>query len=213
MKYTPFVIFFLFYAFAKAQSSQPLVELIEDKQPKRWMLYAQNNSDEEQEAFLMVQGEGFRRSADRPVIKKVPPKSKVLMITLIPLKGITPTYNTVFTFETKLQTIEKRKGADREEYVNIRPLKTEELTIFLEEDCEKCNYLVAYLNKNHIKYRRLDVKKNGKVFDFMWEHLEGKIPSSDVVQLPVVMENDKVYHNIVNMKRFVEVYNWEKPKG
>lgn len=210
MKYYKLVILFLFSAFAKAQTTHPAVELIEDKQPKRWMLYAQNNTNEEQEAFLMVQGEGFRRSADRPVIKKVPPNSKVLMITLIPLKGINPTYETIFTFENQLQTIEQRKGANREEYVNIRALKADELTIFLEEDCEKCDYLIEYLNKNHIKYRRLDIKKNGKVFDFMWEHLDGKVPKSDVVQLPVIMENNKVYHNIVNMKRFIEVYKWTK---
>lgn len=196
-------------AFAKAQSSQPPVVLIEDKQEKRWNLYAQNNTDEEQEAFLIVKGEGFRRSADRPVIKKIPPHEKVLMITLIPLKGVTPTYTKIFTYETNLQTIEKRKGEDREEYVNIRPIKEDELTLFLEEDCPKCTILVNFLNKNHIKYRRLDVRKNGKVRDFMWEHVKDKIPRSDVVTLPVVMHRDKVYHNIVNMKRFTETYNWE----
>ncbi len=195
-------------AFAKAQTPQPLVELIEDKQAKRWNLYAQNNTDEEQEAFLMVKGEGFRRSADRPVIKKIPPNAKVLMITLIPLAGTSPTYETIFTYETNLQTIEERKGENREEHVNIRPLQHDELTIFLEDDCEKCDYLIAQLNRKHIKYRKLDVKKNKKVFDFMWQHLRGKIPSSDVVKLPVVMENNKVYHDIANMKHFVATYNW-----
>lgn len=205
----PFVIL-INCAFAKAQSPQPLVELIEDKQEKRWNLYAQNNTDEEQEAFLIIKGEGFRRSADRPVIKKVPPKEKVLMITLIPLKGVTPTYTKIFTFETNLQSIEKRKGEEREEYVHIRPLKDNELTIFLEEDCEKCTMLVNFLNKNHIKYRRLDVRKNGKVRDFMWKHTKDKIPHSDVVTLPVVFQDGKIYHNILNMRRFIESYSWKK---
>jgi len=78
MKYILFSLLFVYIAFAPqrsdaqapAQSSPPIVELIEDKQEKRWNLYAQNNTDEEQEAFLIVQGEGFRRSADRPVIKQ-----------------------------------------------------------------------------------------------------------------------------------------------
>lgn len=203
----------LCFAFAKAQSPQPPVELIEDKQAKRWNLYAQNNTDEPQEAFLLVQGKGFRRSADRPVIKKIPPNGKVLMITLIPLAGTTPTYETIFTFETQLQTIEKRKGENKEAYVNIRPLDPQELTVFLEKDCEKCDILVAYLNRKHIKYRRLDIKKNGKVFDFMWSHLRKKVPSSEVVTLPVVMENNTIFHRIANITRFIETYPWKEPKN
>ncbi len=210
MKYFVLLILVMSNAFAKAQSSTPLVELIEEKQEKRWNLYAQNNSNEEQEAFLIVQGEGFRRSADRPVIKKVPPQSKVLMITLIPLKGVEPTYTTIFTYERNLAHIEKRKGADKEEHVNIRPLKSDELTLFLEKDCEKCNILISYLNKNHIKYRRLDVRKNGKVFQFMWDNLRGNIPDEDVVTLPVIIHNGKIYHNIPNMQRFIETYSWKK---
>jgi len=220
MKYLLFSLILMYSAFvpqqsaaqAPAQTSQPLVELIEDKQEKRWNLYAQNNTDEEQEAFLIVKGEGFRRSADRPVIKKIPPNEKVLMITLIPLKGVTPNYTKIFPYETNLQTIEQRKGENKEEHVNIRPLKSDELTIFLEDDCEKCNLLVSYLNKNHIKYRKLDLGLNGKVVEFMWDNLRDKTPSSDVVTLPVIMDNNEIYHNIPNMKYFIDSYSWKKPK-
>jgi len=100
---------------------------------------------------------------------------------------------------------------NKEEHVNIRPLKNDELTIFLEDDCDKCNLLVNYLKKNHIKYRRLDLSKNGKVVEFMWDNLRGKVPKSDVVTLPVVIDNGAIYHNIANMKRFVETYSWKKP--
>ena len=195
----------------KAQSSTPLVELIEDKKAKRWNMYAQNNTDEEQEAFLMVQGKGFRRSATRPIIKKIPPNAKVLMAILIPLAGVTPTYEVIFTYESQLQTIEKKKVDTREKRDPFRPLNHNELTIFIEPDCEKCTYLINYLNKNHIKYRKVNVLKSGKMFDFMWKNLDGRIPNSDVVKLPVVMENNEVYHDILNIKHFTQTYLWNKP--
>lgn len=195
--------------FAKAQqSTPPLVELIEDKQAKKWLLYAQNNTDEEQEAFLLVQGEGFRRSADRPVIKKIPPNGKVLMITLIPLKGVTPTYTKIFTYETNLQTISKRKGENGEEYVNIRPLKDDELTIFLEEDCEKCTLLTDFLNKNHLKYRVLNVTTHHKVKEFMFEHLKTTAFKGGMIDLPVVMFEGRKHWSIVDMKKFIKEYDW-----
>lgn len=193
--------------FATAQSA-PLVELIEDKQPKRWLLYAQNNTDEEQEVFLMVQGEGFRRSADRPVIKTIPPNSKVLMITLIPLKGVEPKYTKVFTWETNLKTITKRKGENEEEYVNIRPLKDDELTVFTDADCEKCAILLNFLNKNHYKYRVLDVAKNHKVKDFMFSHLRKAEYKGGLVDLPVLMYQQRKHWSINDIKKFIKEYDW-----
>lgn len=194
--------------FAKAQTP-PAVELIEEKQPKRWNLYAQNNTDEMQEAFLLVQGEGFRRSADRPTIKKVPPRSKVLMITLIPIKGVTPTYTKIFTFqEEALQTVRKRKGEGREEYVNIRPLDPKELTIFVEEDCPLCKMLVDFLNKNHYKYRKMDIHTHYKVREFMFDHLKKGGYKSGMVGMPVIMYQNRKHWSINDMEDFIKKYDW-----
>lgn len=190
------------------ETTTPEVELIEDKQPKRWLLYAQNNTDEEQEAFLLVQGEGFRRSADRPVIKKVPPKGKVLMITLIPLKGVTPTYTKIFTHETNLQTINKRKGENDQPYVNIRPLRENELTIFSETACEKCTYLINFLNRNHINYRLLDVNTHHKVKDFMFDHLKTSTYKGGLVDLPVIMFEGRKHWSIADIEKFIKKYDW-----
>ena len=202
------------HLFAQAQSpsqtnqSADSVELIEDKQPKRWLLYAQNNTDEEQEAFLMVQGTGFRRSADRPVIKRIPPREKILMITLIPLKGVTPTYTKVFTWETDLQTIKKRKGENDEEHVNIRPLKPEELTIFLEDDCEKCDILTDFLNTNHYKYRILNVGTNHKVKEFMFDHLSKAEYQGGIIDLPAIMYQGRKHWSIIDIRTFIKEYDW-----
>lgn len=216
MKYY-FISFFLFFiAFVKplvgqSQDIKPPVELIEDKQPKRWNMYVQNHSDIEYEAFLLVRGEGFRRSADRPVIKKIPPKSKVLMITLIPLKGVTPTYTKIFTYEEQLQSISKRKGASlerEEDHVNLLPVSPNQLTVFTEKDCEKCEYLINHLTKNRIRHRLLDVKKNSKVFDLMWSHLKDSVSGGVVVKLPVIMRRDKMYFDIFNMEHFIQNFEW-----
>lgn len=188
----------------------PAVELIEDKQPKRWTLYAQNNTDVEQEAFLLVQGEGFRRSADRPIIKKVPPHSKVSMIVLIPLKGAIPSYTKVFTFEEQLQTIRRRKGEGQKERVNLRPVNPDQLTVFIEKDCEKCDYLINYLNTNRITYRKLDIKKNDAVFDMMWLHLKDSISGGELVKLPVLMHKKKMYFDALSMKHFIQNFDWGK---
>ena len=207
MKLFLHVFYLLFPVFLIAQT--PAVELIEDKQPKRWTLYAQNNTDIEQEAFLMVNGEGFRRSADRPIIKKIPPNSKVVMIILIPLKGATPSYTKVFTFEEQLQSIKKRKGADQKEHVNLLPVNPKQLTVFIENDCEKCTYLTEYLNRKRIKHRPLDIKKNSAVFDMMWSHLKDSVSGRELIKLPVLMHQETMYFDIISMEHFIQNFDWE----
>lgn len=202
------ILFLLIPFFIPIQT--PAVELIEDKQPKRWTLYAQNNTDIEQEAFLMVKGEGFRRSADRPIIKKIPPNSKVVMIILIPLKGATPTYTKIFTFEEQLQTIKKRKGEGQKERVNLLPVNPEQLTLFVEDDCEKCTYLTEYLKRERIKHRALDIKKNSAVVDMMWSHLKDSVSGRELIKLPVIMHKEDMYFDIISMEHFIQNFDWEK---
>ncbi|MEP0265542.1 hypothetical protein [Dokdonia sp.] len=206
MKYI--IAFFSLFNTVAILAQTPAVELIEDKQPKRWTLYAQNNTDVAHEAFLLVQGEGFRRSADRPIIKKVPPHSKVSMIVLIPLKGATPSYTKIFTFEEQLQTIRRRKGEGQKERVHLRPVNPDQLTVFIEKDCEKCDYLINYLNTNRIKYRKLDIKKNDAVFDMMWSHLKDSISGGELVKLPVLMHKKKMYFDALSMKHFIQNFDW-----
>jgi len=199
------LLLFLGYAFAKAQSKTPDVELIEDKQRKRWLLYAQNNTDEEKEAFLLVQGQGFRRSAGKPVIKIIPANSKVLMQTLIPLKGAEPTYTKIFTFEDKLQTVNRKKnnGINVNDAVQLDPVDPSELTVFIQNDCPKCEQLVTYLNDNHVKYRLLDIDKHQDVKDLMFSQLDDGKPKTQAV-LPVVCQDGKAYENIPSISRFIK---------
>mgnify|MGYP003632794832 CR=1 FL=1 len=207
------IMFTLFLsATAIAQTEVKAIELIEEKLPKRWNLYAQNNTNVEHEAFLIVQGEGFRRSADRPVIKKVPPNSRVLMITLIPIKGATPSYTKIFTFEEQLQTITKRKGANRTEYVNIRPLGTNEFTVFIASECPKCDILINHLNSNHIKHRVLTLETHIKVQEFMFEKIQDLTPENTFLALPAILFKGKQYHTIYSINQFIESFDWEKIK-
>lgn len=204
------VLFALFYSGASfGQTDSKAVELIEDRQAKRWMLYAQNNTNVEHEAFLIVQGEGFRRSADRPVIKKIPPKSKVLMITLIPIKGTTPTYTKIFKFEEQLQTITKRKKASRPDYVNIRPVRSNEFTVFTAADCPKCDILINHLSSNHIKHRVLTLETHNKVQGFMFEKIHDLTPETTILALPAILFQEKQYHTIYNINQFIDSFDWE----
>lgn len=210
MKYYLHLFAFLFLcAFAKAQSKTDAVVLVEEKLSKRWNLYAQNNSDTDHEAFLLVKGSGFRRRANRPVIKMIPAGKKVLMTTLIPLNGENPKYNPIFTFEEKFKAINKKKndGLRPEDAVNLRPINPKELTIFVEPQCAKCKILTDHLNSKHIKYRILNIKKHDAVRKLLFSTLP---PSENhkMIALPALVKNGKVTHSIYSINEFIKTHKF-----
>ena len=184
------------------------VKLIEEKLEKRWLLYAQNTTEEEKEVFLMVQGDGFRRSADRPVIKQVPPGEKILMLTLIPLKEAQPTYSTIFTFDNKLQKIEKNHSDYAQEYINIRPIKVNEITVYVGDECPKCDILVNHLNMKHITFRKMDVNRHHAVHEFMFNQLKDSISEAQLISLPVIQYKNQRHFNIDNINQFVKHFSF-----
>ncbi|WP_431471504.1 hypothetical protein I5168_08480 [Nonlabens sp. SCSIO 43208] len=76
--------------------------LITIKKDRRSITYvAENITDKDLDLFFMVKSEGFRRSADRPIIKTIPAKDKVDLIQLIPLKNRRDTVHTYTAIVTK----------------------------------------------------------------------------------------------------------------
>lgn len=92
-----FIYFSMLYLCTNLLSAQQNgVHIIEEKTEKRHFLYAKNTTNEDRSVFLKVDATGYRRTAARPTIKIIPPNSKVLLTTLIPLKNTTNNYTYIF---------------------------------------------------------------------------------------------------------------------
>lgn len=94
----------LFSFILNAQDKQ--IQLVEEKLKKRTILYVQNDSDVEKSVFLKVNPVGYRRSAQRPLIKKIPAKSKVQMLILIPLLDQESHYTYHLVVNKKIETLD-----------------------------------------------------------------------------------------------------------
>lgn len=83
--------------------------IIEEKTTKRHLLYAENTTSENRSVFLKVNAIGYRRTADRPTIKIIPPNSKVLLTTLIPLKNTENSYTYIFTANLEQENLDVKR--------------------------------------------------------------------------------------------------------
>lgn len=112
MALTKNILFFCLFImisnpFAYAQKKP--VRLIEEKLKKKTILYVQNDTNSEKSAFLKVNPIGYRRSANKPILKIIPPKSKVQMIILIPLTDVESHYTYDLIINDNLKTIEAKR--------------------------------------------------------------------------------------------------------
>lgn len=108
-KITPLIIL-LFYCLSISAQEKP-VYLVEEKLKKRTILYVQNDTDKNKNVFLKVNPTGYRKSAHRPIIKNIPPKSKLQILILIPLTDVDShyTYNLIVNEEAETIDVKRKK--------------------------------------------------------------------------------------------------------
>lgn len=203
MKILLWVLTFFIGFFSNAFAQQNGVTIIEKKLPKRHLLYAKNESDSPRSVFLKVDAKGYRRRADRPLIKIIPPKSEVLMLTLIPLRDTVSSY----TYMSVVNTEQKDLGIIREkapvesrivnEFIETRNL------IFTKSDCKKCDYLIEILQKQHKKFREIKIKDKDWVYKYTLRYLDSRGQKLDTIALPMALLKGQVIQPISNLNTFV----------
>lgn len=91
------------------------VYLVEEKLKKRTIIYVQNDTDTPKSVFLKINPTGYRRSANRPIIKNIPPLSKKQMLVLIPLKDSTPNYTYDLIINDALENMDIKRSKLKQE--------------------------------------------------------------------------------------------------
>ncbi|WP_103864989.1 hypothetical protein [Aquimarina sp. I32.4] len=105
-KYYLLLFVTLFFTIISGYSQIGTVHLIEKKLKKRTIIYIQNDTDKEKNVFLKINPVGYRKSAQRPIIKNIPAKSKMQMRILIPLLNVKSHYTYDLIVNKEAETID-----------------------------------------------------------------------------------------------------------
>ena len=106
--YNYLFLLFLCFSFVSIGQEKP-VRLVEEVLRKRTILYVQNDTDTNKSVFLKIDPIGYRKSAHKPIIKNIPPKSKVQMIILIPLADVQSSYTYNLIVNDELENIDAKR--------------------------------------------------------------------------------------------------------
>ncbi|GHC63326.1 glutaredoxin [Ulvibacter litoralis] len=170
-------------------SQEKRILISEKKQGKRTILFAENTTKDTLNVFFMVLSEGYRRSANRPTIKDIPPHSKTPMITLIEISGTAASYEYTLVVneeENNLNFTPEKKEKDIEKVI------TNKLVVFTMNDCEKCTELSASLENKGISHRAFNIHEDDMLYNQFIAFIEKKSPDTLKIQFPVIW--NKTHH-------------------
>ena len=202
-------LFFTFLLIAQAlscfsQFEDSRVSLIEDVQAKRTLIYLQNNTDESLNVFLKIDGIGYRRSSDRPLIVDIPANEKKYVKTLIPISGEPSSYDYILVVNEKDESIEAGKLESNPELHEFEELLNHPLVIFTNNDCTRCSNLVELLTKNQVSHKLINVDEYKRYHDALEILLKENDDNTRSVKLPVIRKQGELIYPIWNTSKMAK---------
>lgn len=199
------IIIVLFILIGSKGFSQGLKILISEvKTGKRVELFAENKTQDTLNVFLMVNAEGYRRSASKPVIKNIAPGAKVYMITLIELAGEESRY----TFEMIVNDKESDINFSYDEPErDIERVIKGQLVIFSSDGCRKCTLLSELLDAQRIQHRIFNINEDAVLYGQFMSFIERRLTVETKIRFPVIWNKDDVifgYDNVEDILRVLE---------
>ena len=181
---------FLLTATVLGFSQSEKVSLLEENQGKRTHLFVQNHTADTLNVFLRVAAEGFRRSADKPILKDLLPHSKTKMTTLIALEGIPSTY----TYDLIVNEFRDNaiSVAHDSEVIDISETLNGKLVLFTKGECGKCQLLEALLTSEHIPHQNFNIEEDMALYEQLLQFLEKQNNLPETLNFPIIWDREKV---------------------
>ncbi|WP_405205667.1 hypothetical protein [Aquimarina sp. LLG6339-5] len=207
-----FSFLFLLLTTTTAFCQKELVYLVEDIQKKRSVIYVQNDTNSDKSVFLKIDPIGYRRSAQRPILKNIPAKSKVQMLILIPLTDKESSYTYNLIVNDKLENINTRRQKGKPKEIKSQTVANYKLFIYTDRDCNRCNVLMRKLKEKKIEFLEVDIdSKNNLLSPIFWRKILEKGYTRENIELPFAKKDKTLYYPITNFDIFIEEIT-KKPK-
>ncbi len=198
------IIWLFFFSTISSYAQTKTVYLVEEKLKKRTIIYVQNDSPQDRSVFLKINPTGYRRSAQRPIIKNIPANSKAQMQVLIPLADVESSYTYSLVINDELESIDIERSKTSKKEAPLSSIMKAEVIIFTRKNCEKCERLTAKLDKNHIKYREVNIDTKTRYREYLWELLDNSKYNKNSVGVPLSAINGELNYPIDDIDKFVK---------
>ena len=142
----------------------------------------------------------------------IAPHEKLYAITLIPLKGVAASYEHILVVNDRDESIIAEDNyASDPELKDFKTLLNHPLVIFTNNDCTRCQTMVALLNQKHTEYKLINVDELKRYHDALEILLQIEDDTMRSVKLPVVRKKGEMIYPIWNVKKMAKDLSEEFP--
>ena len=194
-----FPLILVLICFSNVYCQDGRIILSEKIQGKRLSLIAENTTSDTINIFLMVISEGYRRSAARPVVKNIPPNSKVPMMTMIELANTPSSYSYNLIINDQENDLQFNRV---KEEIDIEKALKNKLVIFTKTNCDKCDLLSSALEAKDYNFRTFNIDEDRSLYDQFLAFIKKTQPEKIVLRFPVIWNKD---HTIYSFDSLDEV--------
>ncbi len=176
------------------------VEIEEEKNANRLLLYAVNKNLVDLDVSIEIEGTQFRQRGGVTRTYRVPATSKVNIATLIVDRGKQALYSYKLNVSDSLS---RRVVRAPFKLIKVDPKKP--ITLFIPDSCTaKCDSLIAPLKESPYKFRTVIVSEDENVQRQISGALVGGAERLGKLDTPIVMLGGKMYLNIESYDDLME---------
>ncbi len=199
---TLFLLFTLTMVFT-ASAQLRRIKIVEEAIPNRIQLYALNENEQDLDVMLTVKGTNIRQSRAPSRFTRVPGASKVLLKTLILVRGKEPSY----TYKLEVKDSLSTRSLKREyEPIKIRPRKP--ITVYLPENCASCDSLILPMDQGKYLYTSHDLKEKPEIKEQL-KRLFRDSTALDTLSTPIINLGGKLLFDVTSYEELLEEMNMD----
>lgn len=199
-----FIFYFVLLVQISLNAQKQEIEIEEVRGNSEIKLFAQNTTTDDLDLTFGIQVVGFTISEKLPLKKTLKAGAKEYLLTLTAPKGVDCEYNTSVSFKKVKKTLDSiagNKGMKRTTGIQINPTK---INVFTQDSCERCEYIISYLEKNKIPFLELNTSLHQPNQQLMFSKLAEAGFNGKEVQMPVIIFKGKTDYNITNLSEYVK---------
>jgi hypothetical protein len=180
---------------SSVDAQDSIIKIVDEKQANNVMLYAVNETDIDYDVMITVDGVGFRKSAAKPRVTRVPAASKVNIARLTLIKGKFFDYSYKLVVNDSLSRRALRRQAIP---IKVNPKKL--ITAYIPENCASCDSIMKPLNNSKYVFTSHNLGEKPEIK----KQLGIPMAQLDTLQTPLFSLGGIIYPEVKNYDQLLE---------
>ncbi|MCK7590500.1 hypothetical protein M0G43_07950 [Subsaxibacter sp. CAU 1640] len=196
------------------QAQQKDVKIATVKTDSDIAFNAINHSDVDQEVTLTLKVLNLR-GYTRPVTKTVPANDTLEMVKVLIVKNKKYSYTSNYTYKPVSVDDSKPNGIVITDMNMLKRLMIEKTTrdvgdyneglvVFIKDGCPRSQLTAKHLIENGVDFRIVNISRDAKHDQLLWEILRKDTPMLQSFAFPVVINNGEVAYNMQDLQGYLD---------